>query len=248
MLVRTIYIVTHVNFVLNTYWLGFPSGSAIKNPPANAGSTDQGSIPELGRFPGGGHGNSVQYSCLENPMDRGAWQAIVHRVTKSQIWLKRLSMQAHIDWLLVFSCLGTFTICLAPHPDSLVWVSTYQWAQVGRPVSVDGELLSWRQWEFVDSLTEMGGPPTVWLMSSWQLPVPQSLCKSFFQLSLGETLGHASYIFCTVFENTSVSLVKLWKGLLVVRTRIGIPLFCFKAPNAFSLASFPPSIALWGGL
>ena len=209
MLVRIIYIVTHVNFVLSTYWLGFPGGSAIKNPPANAGSTDQGSIPESGRFPGGGHGNPVQYSCLENSMDRGAWWAIVHRVTKSQTWLKRLSMQARTHWLLVLSCLGTFTICLAPHPDSLVWLSAYQWAQVGRPVPVDGKPLGWRPWEFVDSCTEMWGAPTVWLMSSWQLAVAKSLCKSFFQLSLGEMLGHASYIFCTGFGNTSVSLVKL---------------------------------------
>jgi len=57
----------------------------VKNPPANAGDIrDVGSIPELGRSPGGGHGNPLQYSCLENPMDRGAWQATVHRVAKSQ--------------------------------------------------------------------------------------------------------------------------------------------------------------------
>ena len=48
------------------------------------------SIPELGRSPGGGHGNPLLYSCLENPMDRGTWQATVHRVTKSPTWLKRL--------------------------------------------------------------------------------------------------------------------------------------------------------------
>ena len=46
----------------------------VKNPPANAG--DSGSIPGLGRSPGGGNGNPLQYSCLEDPMDRGAWQAI----------------------------------------------------------------------------------------------------------------------------------------------------------------------------
>ena len=57
----------------------------VKTLPANAGDIrDVGWIPGLGRFPGGGHGNPLQYSCLENPMDRGAWQAIVHRVAKSQ--------------------------------------------------------------------------------------------------------------------------------------------------------------------
>ena len=57
----------------------------VKNPPANVGDIkDEGSIPESGRFPGEGHGNPLQYSCLENPMDRGAWQATVHGVAKSQ--------------------------------------------------------------------------------------------------------------------------------------------------------------------
>ena len=49
-----------------------------------------------GRFPGGGHGNPLQYSCLENPMDRGAWWATVHRVTKSWTWLKLLSTHMHV--------------------------------------------------------------------------------------------------------------------------------------------------------
>ena len=54
----------------------------VKNPPTKAG--DVGSIPGLRRSPGGGHGNPLQYSCLENPMDRGAWQAMVYGVAKSQ--------------------------------------------------------------------------------------------------------------------------------------------------------------------
>ena len=54
----------------------------VKNPPANAGYVkDTGLIPGLGRFPGGGHGNTLQYPCLENPMDRGAWWATVNRVS-----------------------------------------------------------------------------------------------------------------------------------------------------------------------
>ena len=56
----------------------------VKNPPANAEDTrNVGLIPGPGRFPGGGHGNPLQYSCLENPMDRGAWRATIHRATKS---------------------------------------------------------------------------------------------------------------------------------------------------------------------
>ena len=58
----------------------------VKNPPAHSGDiTDPGLIPGLGRSPGGGHGNPLQYSCLENPMDRGAWRATVHRVAKSRL-------------------------------------------------------------------------------------------------------------------------------------------------------------------
>ena len=57
----------------------------VKNLPANAGDVkDAGSIPVLGRSPGGGHGNPLQYSCLKNPMERGAWQATVLMVAKSQ--------------------------------------------------------------------------------------------------------------------------------------------------------------------
>ena len=58
----------------------------VKNLPANAGEgRDMGSIPGSGRSPGGGHGTPLQYSCLENPMDRGAWRAIVHGVAQKEI-------------------------------------------------------------------------------------------------------------------------------------------------------------------
>ena len=61
----------------------------IKKLPANeTDMRETGSIPGSGRFPGGGNGNSLQYSCLENPMDRGAWWAIIHRIAKIQAWLK----------------------------------------------------------------------------------------------------------------------------------------------------------------
>ena len=64
----------------------------VKNLAANAGDIrDTGPIPRLGRSPGGGHGNPLQYSCLENPMDRGAWQATVYRAAKSWTQLKQLS-------------------------------------------------------------------------------------------------------------------------------------------------------------
>ena len=78
--------------------LGFPGAASGKEfTCADAGDRrDMGSVPGLGRSPGGGHGNPSQYSCLENPMDKGAWWATVHRVTESQTWLKRLSMHTHL--------------------------------------------------------------------------------------------------------------------------------------------------------
>ena len=67
----------------------------VKNLPANAGDViDAGSIPGLGRFPGGGHGNPLRYFCLENPMNKGAWRDRVHRVAQSQRWLKQRGRQA----------------------------------------------------------------------------------------------------------------------------------------------------------
>ena len=65
----------------------------VKSLPANAGDArDADSIPGLGRFPGGGNGNPLECSCLENPMDSGAWQITDHGVEKSQTWLEQLSM------------------------------------------------------------------------------------------------------------------------------------------------------------
>ena len=62
----------------------FPDGSVVKNIPVSAGDTgDKGSVPGLGRSPGGGHGNPLQYSCLENSIDRGAWEATVRGVAES---------------------------------------------------------------------------------------------------------------------------------------------------------------------
>ena len=69
----------------------------VKNPPANAGDLrDAGLIPGSERSPVGRHGNPRQYSCLENPMDRGAWWATLQRVTESQTQLKQVSMHAHM--------------------------------------------------------------------------------------------------------------------------------------------------------
>ena len=70
---------------VGTHNLSIPGGTVVKNPPANAGdSRDMGSIPRSRRSLGRGNGKALQYSCLENPMDRGAWWATVHGAEKSQ--------------------------------------------------------------------------------------------------------------------------------------------------------------------
>ena len=73
--------------------MGFPCGASGKEPAKR----DVVSVPGSERSPGGGHGNPLQYSCLENPMNRGAWRAMVHRVAKNWTQLKQLNMHACIS-------------------------------------------------------------------------------------------------------------------------------------------------------
>ena len=87
--------------------LGFPGGSVVTNSPATGAAGDSGSIPGSGRSPRGGHPNPLQYSCLENPMDREAWQATVHGVAKSWTRLK---------WLSTAPSEITTRLCLVPDP------------------------------------------------------------------------------------------------------------------------------------
>ena len=81
-------LISHVGNMCQIWYEAFPGSAVAKNPLANAGDPrDSGSIPELGRSPGGGNGNPLLYSYLENAMDRGAWWATVHGVSKSQTQL-----------------------------------------------------------------------------------------------------------------------------------------------------------------
>ena len=87
-------------------WPAFQVVIVVKNLPANAGdSGDMDSTPGLGTFPR--HGNALQYSCLENPVDRGVWQVTVHRVAKSWTWLKGLSTSTLSTYRMCI-CLNTF--------------------------------------------------------------------------------------------------------------------------------------------
>ena len=101
----------------------------VKNPPANAGDVrDSGSIPELGRSPGGGPGNPLQCSFLENSMDRGAWQATVHGVTKSWTQLKGLS-SSRMEWnVSIFNRSPSIFQCpLLPHGCWCLWGGSGAW-------------------------------------------------------------------------------------------------------------------------
>ena len=100
--------------------LGLPRWHSGKNPPANAGDArDVGSTPGSGRSPGREHGNPLQYSCLENPMNRGAWRATVHGVTHSQTRLKWLS--THISHTV--RCTGLRCIVHSVLNDADIYVS-----------------------------------------------------------------------------------------------------------------------------
>ena len=90
----------------------------VKNLPANARDIrDARWIPGSTRSPGGGHGNPLQYSYLEKPMDRGAWQATVHRVTKSRTWLKGLNTHTSLGWA------GWQLLAEAPEKSAMCWAS-----------------------------------------------------------------------------------------------------------------------------
>ena len=94
---------------------GFPGDSGVKNLLANAGHV--GSTPGSGRSPGRGHGDPLQYSCLESPMDRGAWQATVHEVAKGWTWIKWLSTHICIKtmyFLFMLKCYG----CCSTQPST----------------------------------------------------------------------------------------------------------------------------------
>ena len=117
----------------------------VKNPPFNVGDLrDMGLVSGLGRSPGGGHGNPLQYSCLENPMDRGAWRATVHSVAKSWTQLKWLSM----DPLSFLSFLGIFNVS---------WQEGMSWT--GKiPYLLN---LNWEYWASEDEVKSRAGERSI---------------------------------------------------------------------------------------
>ena len=121
---------THAQ-VVQTSLLPFPKYSHLPDQLADRSPSrehGEGSHSPLlirstcGRSPGGGHGNPLQYSCLENPMDRGAWWSTVHRVAKSQTRLKRLSMHACVPWsVIIWVTVDLVITCKAAKFPNFLW-------------------------------------------------------------------------------------------------------------------------------
>ena len=124
-----------------------PHGAAqaalvVKNPPANARDVrDAASIPGSGRSLGGGHGNPLQYSCLENPMDRGAWKVLDRRVIQSQTQLKWLSTHA-ISTITVPKSWSAKIMCRLPWPHVCTGSHTTYTQQVRLPRTLAAEGLN----------------------------------------------------------------------------------------------------------
>ena len=142
----------------------------VKDPSVTAGDVkDVGSIPGSERPLRGGHGNPLQYYCLENPMDRGAWQATVHRVTQSQTCLRRLSMHA---------CMQDKIKCFSVDPDHLSL--THNSSTVKKRWLLDGSgqlVTTARKNTYCRSLSCTGSGIWSHAEDSSFLP-PQSSCRS----------------------------------------------------------------------
>ena len=116
--------------------LGFPGDASGKEPACSCwGLRDAGLIPALRRSPGEGHGNPLQYSSLENPMDKGAWWATVHKVAKSWTWLKQLSMHAQVIYSLKFSCYGIWTLQGTTIIHKYILFKIYVWKARGKKIA-----------------------------------------------------------------------------------------------------------------
>ena len=109
-------------------WGAMPSSRGFSQPrnrtQGSRNAVDWNSIPGSGRTPGGGHGNSLHYSCLENPKDKGAWWPIVHGIAKSQSQLKRLSLPT------LLSEAHAFNSCAISIVQVLAWSTCEDWSRI----------------------------------------------------------------------------------------------------------------------
>ena len=111
--------------------MGSPHSSVVKESACNSG--DSGSIPGSGKCPGEGNGNPLQYSCLENPVDRGAWQAIVHRVESVRQDLETKKTEGGINYLITSLSLPSVAISL--NSKILRWLDNiFSYSLIHRPL------------------------------------------------------------------------------------------------------------------
>ena len=116
----------HLQIPLSVLKPGFPGGSVDKEATCNAGDTSRCKFPRSERSPGGGNGNLLQYSCLENAMDRGAWRATGHRVTELNMTVQ-LSMHAHPEASWVPAKFLSLTPC--PFHESSLSIFSEPWTE-----------------------------------------------------------------------------------------------------------------------
>ena len=128
----------------------------VKNIPANEGNIrDEGLIPGLGKSPGGGHGNALQYSCLENSMGRRAWEATVHSVLKSKTQLKWLSTCAHLEAKASFffsNCVYLLLPSCTPF-DLSGGHSAFEQVDSLLKVTLSGKVSSFAKWRIIPSIS-----------------------------------------------------------------------------------------------
>ena len=144
--------------------MGFPGGSAVKASAWNAG--DPGSIPGSGRSPGEGNGNPLQYSCLENPMEGGAWWATVHGVTKSRTRLSDFTSLEMCERILMWNGTEGYEMENHMHVPSEEWRDWFPvnaWFTEHLEIPLD-------QWTFTKDLFPSSSQGTYCLDSVWTFP------------------------------------------------------------------------------
>ena len=185
------------------------------NLPANGGDIrDEGLMPGLGKFPRGGHGNPVQYSCLENPMDRGARRATVHGIVKSQTRLKWLSTCAHLEAKASFFFLivGVYLLLPSCTPFDLSGGgSAFEQVDSLLKVALSGKVSSFAKWRIIPSISPSSSAlPTFCsvsrlpaLMSSTYSWCETSLRNSYWISKLGSLSSHIFIVISKAFYHHS---------------------------------------------
>ena len=163
----------------------FPGGTVVESQPANAGDACvSGSIPGLGRSPGEGNGNPLQYSCLENPWDRGAWWAAVHGVLKSWTWLSTHNFHIYV-YIYTWPLNSTGLNCAGPLTHRffsnkyIQYYTIWGWIRRCRIVAMDSwlgnsryrELTMWLEYPGVWVSTTGPGTNSLSMLRDWGMTV-----------------------------------------------------------------------------